>query len=73
MLKEKEELEIHLKKYTAPKRAKKYYQEHKEEIKQKVKEYNQKTNYKPVITAEKRSEYNKRAYLKQKQKKLQNS
>ena len=35
----------HLKKYTAPSNMKKYYENHKEEIKQKVKEYKEKTNY----------------------------
>ena len=38
----KEELQSindHLKKYTAPSNMKKYYENHKEEIKQKVKEY----------------------------------
>ena len=35
----------HLKKYTAPSNMKKYYENHKEEIKQKVKEYKINTNY----------------------------
>jgi hypothetical protein len=39
------ELEEHLKKYTAPTRNKSYYENHKKEIKQKNKEYREKTNY----------------------------
>ena len=66
--KKNEELETRLKKYTAPDRNKKYYQNHKEEIKEKVKEYVKKTNYKPVVSKEKRKEYSRRAYLKKKEK-----
>lgn len=68
LTKEKEELEVHLKKYTAPKRAKKYYQEHKEEIKQKVKEYNEKTNYAATVSKDKKQEYNRKSYQKRKEK-----
>lgn len=53
----KEEIEIlkeKLKNYTAPKRSKKFYENHKEEIKQKVKEYKEKTNYKSIISKEKK-------------------
>ena len=56
----------HLKKYTAPSNMKKYYENHKEEIKKKVKEYKERTNYttpKDVI-----KERNKRAYQKRKEK-----
>ena len=56
----------HLKKYTAPSNMKKYYENHKEEIKQKVKAYKEQTNYttpKDVI-----KERNKRAYQKRKEK-----
>jgi len=65
--------EIHLlkeklKNYTAPKRSKKFYETHKEEIKQKVREYKEKTNYNSNIPKEKKQEYNKRAYLKKKEK-----
>jgi len=35
----------HLKKYTAPSNMKKYYQNHKEEIIKKVKEYKKNNNY----------------------------
>jgi len=64
------ETKEHLKKYTAPKRSKKFYQEHKEELIQKMKEYQQLNPPKPV-SSEKRKEYNKIAYLKKKEK-LQN-
>ena len=59
----------HLKKYTAPSNMKKYYQNHKEEIIKKVKEYKKNNNYKPIIDAEKRKEYNKIAYQKRKENK----
>ena len=59
----------HLKKYTAPSNMKKYYQNHKEEIIKKVKEYKKNNNYNPIIDAEKRKEYNKIAYQKRKEKK----
>ena len=65
----KEEIEIlkaKLKNYTSPKRSKAFYENHKEEIKQKVKEYKEKTNY--SISKEKKKEYNKIAYLKRKEK-----
>ena len=55
-----------LKKFTAPSNMKKYYENHKEEIKKKVKEYKERTNYttsKDVI-----KERNKRAYKKRKEK-----
>jgi hypothetical protein len=67
----KEELQTtkeHLKKYTAPANMKKYYQNHKEEIIKKVKVYQEKNNYKPIIDKEKRKEYNKIAYQKRKEK-----
>ena len=62
------ETKEHLKKYTAPSNMKKYYQNHKEEIIKKVKEYKEKNNYKPNIDKEKRKEYNKLAYQKRKEK-----
>jgi hypothetical protein len=58
----------HLKKYTAPSNMKKYYENHKEEIKQKVKEYKEKTNYKYEATPEKKKEYARTAYLNKKAK-----
>jgi len=67
----KEEIDLlkeKLKNYTAPKRSKKFYETHKEEIKQKVREYKEKTNYNSNISKEKKQEYNKRAYLKKKEK-----
>ncbi len=54
-------LKNHLKKYTSPERRKKFYQEHKDELLYKNKEYQEK------ITPEKRAEYNKKAYLKRKE------
>lgn len=69
--KELAETKEHLKKYTAPKRSKKYYEEHKEELIQKMKEYKQLNPPKP-ISSEKRKEYNKIAYLKKKEN-LQNT
>ena len=65
---ELEKTKEHLKKYTAPSNMKKYYQNHKEEIIKKVKEYKEKNNYKPVVDVEKRKEYNKIAYQKRKEK-----
>ena len=59
----------HLKKYTAPASNKVYYEKHKEEQKQRVKEYRKRTNYQ--TTPEQKKEYNKQAYLKRKEK-LQN-
>lgn len=56
-------LKDHLKKYTAPKRNKKYYENHKEELIEKAKKY--KCNVE--ISKEKRKEYNKRAYEKRKE------
>ena len=59
----------HLKKYTAPASNKVYYEKHKEEQKQRVKEYRKRTNYQ--TTPEQKKEYNTQAYLKRKEK-LQN-
>jgi hypothetical protein len=65
---ELENTKEHLKKYTAPSNMKKYYQNHKDSIIKKVKEYKEKNNYKPNIDIEKRKEYNKIAYQKRKEK-----
>jgi hypothetical protein len=66
------ELKEHLKKYTAPSRNKKYYENHKDELLQKNKEYIKKTNYfenyEYNVSPDKRKEYNKKAYLKRKEK-----
>jgi hypothetical protein len=56
----------HLKKYTAPSCKKLYYEKNKEEIKQKVKQYKEHTNY--VVPKEVIKERNKRAYQKRKEK-----
>ena len=52
----------HLKKYTAPSRSKTFYENHKEEILEKQKEY--------VVSSEKKKEYARRAYLKKKEKNM---
>ena len=60
----------HLKKYTAPASSKVYYEKHKEAQKQRVKEYQQRTNYKSDYkpTPEQKKIYARRAYLKRKEK-----
>ncbi len=68
--KELNETKDHLKKYTAPSNMKKYYENHKEEIKNKVKEYKIKTNYNSNISNEKKKEYARRSYLNKKEKKM---
>jgi hypothetical protein len=62
------QLKEHLKKYTSPKKNKIYYEENKEEHKKNVKEYREKTNYVSTITAEKKKEYARQAYLNKKAK-----
>ena len=62
------ELQEQLKKYTAPTRSKRFYQNQKEELKQKAREYKEKTNYNANIPKDKKKEYNKRAYEKRKEK-----
>jgi hypothetical protein len=54
------ELEEKLKKYTAPARSKIYYENHKEELLEKMKKYKQ--------TPEQIKERNRKAYLKKKEK-----
>ena len=69
--KTKEELiqtKEHLKKYTAPTRNKIYYEENKEKHKQLVKEYKEKINYNAKLSAEKKKEYARTAYLNKKAK-----
>ena len=56
----------HLKKYTAPASSKVYYEKHKEEQKQRVRTYKEKTNYKS--TPEQVKLYNQRTYLRRKEK-----
>ena len=58
------ELKERLKKYTAPQRSKTYYENHKEELLEKMKKYKQ--------TPEQIKERNKKAYLKRKEK-MENS
>ena len=65
---ENESLKNKLKSYTAPLRSKNYYENHKEDIKKKVKEYKEKTNYVYEVSPEKKKEYARRAYLNKKEK-----
>ena len=65
---ENEILKEKLKKYTAPPRSKKFYENHKEEIQQKNKEYKEKTNYYTNLSPEKKKEYARTAYLNKKEK-----
>ena len=57
-----------LKTYTAPKRSKTYYENHKEDVIQKTKEYKERTGYYSKISKEKKQEYARKAYLKRKEK-----
>lgn len=59
------ELKEHLKKYTAPERNKKYYENNKDKILKRNKEYKEKNNIKK-IDPDKIKEYNRKAYLKKK-------
>jgi hypothetical protein len=65
---ENTKLKEHLKRYTAPSRSKTFYNNHRDEIIEKVKKYQETTNYKYIPTPEQKKEYNKRAYLKRKEK-----
>ncbi len=56
----------HLNIYTM--KNKKYYENNKEEHKQRVKEYKEKTNYSANLSSEKKKEYARRAYLNKKEK-----
>ena len=57
---ENKELKEKLKKYTAPARHKKYYENHKQELLEKNKEYK--------VSLEKKKEYARTAYLNKKEK-----
>jgi hypothetical protein len=63
-----EKLKEHLKKYTAPSRSKTYYENHKEEVIQKVKNYKETTQYKYTPTPEQKKKWARTAYLKKKEK-----
>ncbi len=69
LIKQNQELVERLKKYTSPARNKKFYQNHKEEVIQKVKEYKKKTGYKP--DKEKVKQYNKMYNERKKKEKLE--
>ena len=58
----------HLKKYTAPSRNKKYYENNRNFVNERSRIYKETTNYKS--TPEQRKEYNRRSYLKRKEKLL---
>ena len=62
------ELKNRLSKYTNPTRNKKFYENHKEEMLKKMKEYKIKKNYAQKENPEKRKEYNRRYYEKKKKK-----
>ena len=64
LISELEETKQHLKKYTAPAYKKEYYENNKDEIKQKIKEYRQ--NNQP--TEEQKKKWARTAYLKKKEK-----
>jgi len=64
LTKELEEIKEHLKKYTAPSYKKIYYENNKQEIKQKNKEYRQ--NHQP--TEEQKKKWARTAYLNKKEK-----
>jgi hypothetical protein len=65
---ENKELKEKLKSYTAPARRKTYYENHKEQLIQKNKEYREKTNYTYEVSPEKKKEYARKAYLNKKEK-----
>lgn len=60
----------HLKKYTAPPSSKEYYEKNKEVIKERVKKYQEQTNYKASYkpTPEQKKKWARTAYLKKKEK-----
>jgi hypothetical protein len=62
------ETKEHLKQYTSPSRSKKYYENNKEEIKQKVKEYKKTKNYVYKASPQQKKEYARTAYLNKKAK-----
>jgi hypothetical protein len=69
MLKEElEKIKEQLNRYVAPERHKMYYENNKEKIKQRVKDYQENTNYQSTISAEKKKQYARTAYLKKKEK-----
>lgn len=57
-----------LHRYLAPERHKVYYETNKETIKQKVKEYKEKTDYHNNVSQEKKKQYARTAYLNKKAK-----
>jgi hypothetical protein len=67
---ENEKLKKNIENYTL--KNKKYYEENKEVHKQRVKEYKEKTNYYQNLSADKKKEYARTAYLNKKAKMKEN-
>ena len=73
-LKEKNKLledelkEVKQKLNTYQSNSKKYYENNKDKIIARVKNYNKQNNYTSIVSSEKRKEYNKTAYQKRKEK-----
>ena len=65
---ESELIEVKQKLNTYQSNSKKYYENNKDKIIERVKNYNKQNNYKPIVSIEKRKEYNKFAYQKRKEK-----
>ena len=68
MAEELEKTKLHLKRYTAPERNRKFYENNTELIKEKNRVYKELNNYKS--TPEQRKIVNRRAYLKRKERLL---
>ena len=69
MLREElEKIKEQLNRYVAPERHKTYYENNKEKIKKRVKHYQENTNYQSNISAEKKKQYARTAYLNKKEK-----
>jgi methionyl-tRNA formyltransferase len=69
MLREElEKIKEQLNRYVAPERHKTYYENNKEKIKQRVRDYQENTNYHSKISAEKKKQYARTAYLNKKAK-----
>ena len=65
---EKEIVELKIKLEISNAKQRKYYETHRQAQIQRVKEYQEKTNYVQKIPPEKKKEYARRAYLKKKEK-----
>jgi len=65
---ELEKIKEQLNRYVAPERHKTYYDNNKEKIKKRVKDYQENTNYQSTISKEKKKQYARTAYLNKKAK-----